>query len=56
MANQLIVWIQGLLSRFVTTARYGKWLTDINLVLILVHQMAAPVKSALVEVGTVPVL
>ena len=25
MAIQIIIWIQGLFSRFVTTGRYGKW-------------------------------
>ena len=41
---------------FVTTGRYRKWLTDINLLLILIRQMAALVRRALVEVCTVPVL
>ena len=35
---------------------YGKWLTDINLLLILIRWMAALVKRALAEVCTVPVL
>jgi len=28
VAIRIIVWIQGLFSRFVTIGRYGKWLTD----------------------------
>jgi len=27
----------GIVSGFVTTGRYGKWLTDINLLLILIR-------------------
>ena len=46
----------GLFSGFVTIGRYGKWLTDINLLLILIRQMAALVKRALAEIRTVPVL
>ena len=39
VANRITVWIQGLFSGFVTVGRYGKWLTDINLLLILIRQM-----------------
>jgi len=46
----------GLFSGFVTPERYGKWLTDINLLLILIRQMAALVRRALAEVRTVLVL
>jgi len=53
---QITVWIQGLFSRFVTIGRYGKWLTGINLLLMLIRQMAALVRRALAEVCTVPVL
>ena len=56
MAIRIIVWIQGLFSGFVTTERYGKWLTDINLLLILIRQMVALVRRALAEVRTVPVI
>jgi len=35
------VWIEGLFSGFVTIRRYGKWLTELNLLLILIRQMAA---------------
>ena len=35
---------------------YGKWLTDINLLLILIRQMTALVRRALADVCTVPVL
>jgi len=38
------------------TGRYGKWLTDINLLVILIGQIAALVRRALAEVCTVPVL
>jgi len=48
--------VQGLFSGFVTTRRYGKRLTDTNLLLILICQMVALVRCALVEVCTVPVL
>ena len=48
--------VQGLFSGFVTTRRYRKRLTDINLLLILICQMVALVRCALVEVCTVPVL
>jgi len=34
----------------------NEWLTDINLLLILTHQMVALVRRALAEVYTVPVL
>ena len=56
MAIWITVWIQELFSGFVTIGRYGKWLTDINLLLILIRQMAAMVRRALAEVRTVPVL
>ena len=56
MAIWITVWIQGLFSRLVPTGRYGKWLTDINLLLILIRQMAALVRRALAEVCTVSVL
>ena len=56
MAIWIIVWIQGLFSGLVTTGRYGKWLTDINLLLILTHQKAALIRRALAEVFTVPLL
>jgi len=48
--------IRGLFSGFDTIGRYGKWLTDINVLLILIHQMAALARRALAEVCTVPVL
>ena len=35
---------------------YGKWLTDINQLLILIRQMAALVRHALAEVCTLAVL
>jgi len=50
------VWIQGCFSGFVTIGRYGKWLTDINLLLILIRQLAALIRRALAEVCTVPVI
>jgi len=53
---RITVWIQGLFSRFVTIGRYGKCLTDINLLLILIRQMAVLVRRGLAEVRTVPVL
>ena len=56
MAIRITVWIQGLLSGFVTIGRYGKWLTDINLLLVLIRQMAALITRALAEVCTVSVL
>ena len=46
----------GIVSGFVTITRYGKWLTDINMLLILIRQMAALVRRALAQVCTVPVL
>ena len=52
----ITIWIQGLFSEFVTIARYRKWLMDIHLLLIVIRQMAALVRRALVEVCTVPVL
>jgi len=48
--------IQGLFSGFVTIGRYGKWLTHINLLFILIRQMAALVRRALAEVCTVRML
>jgi len=56
MAIWITVWIQGLFSGFVTTRRYGNWLTDKNLLLILIRQMAVLVRCAVPEVCTVPVL
>jgi len=56
MAIQIAVWIQGLFSRIITIGRYGNWLTDINLLLILIRQMVALVRRALAEVCTLPVL
>jgi len=47
---RITVWIQGLFSGFVTIGIYGKWLTDINLLLIGIHQMAALVRHALATV------
>ena len=55
VANRITVWIQGLFCGFVTIGRYGKWLTGINLLLILIRQTAALVRRALAEVCTVPV-
>jgi len=37
----------GIVFRILTIGRYGKWLTDINLLLILIRQMAALVRRAL---------
>jgi len=56
VAIRITVWIQGLFSGFDTIGRYGEWLTDINLLLILIRQMAALVRRALAEVCTVPML
>jgi len=56
VAIRITVWIQGLFSGFVTIGRYEKWLTDKNLLLVLIRQMAALVRHALAEVCTVPVL
>jgi len=56
VAIRITVWIHGLFSGFVTIGRYGKWLTDINLLLTLIRQMAARVRRALAEVCTVPML
>jgi len=56
VAIRITIWIQGLFSGFVIIGRYGKWLTDINLLLILIREMAALVRRALAEVCTVPVL
>jgi len=53
--SPVTVWIRGLFSGFVTIGRYGKWLTDINLLFKLICQMAALVRCALAEVCTVPV-
>jgi len=52
VAIRITVWIQGLFSGFVTNERYGKWLTDINLLLILIRQMVVLVRRALAEVCT----
>ena len=46
----------GIVFGFVTIGRYGKWLTDINLLLILIRQTAALVRRALAKVCTVPEL
>jgi len=46
----------GIVFGFVTIGRYGKWSTDINLLLILIRQTAALVRRALAKVCTVPVL
>ena len=55
--DTITVWIQVLFSGFVTTAwEYEMWLTDINLLLILIRQMAAVVRRAFAEVCTVAVL
>jgi len=56
MAIRITVWIQGLFSGFVTVGRYGKWLTEIDLLLILIRQMATLARRALAEVCTLPVL
>ena len=40
VAIRITVWIQVLFLRFVTIGRYGKWLTDINLLLIVIRQIA----------------
>ena len=56
VVTRITVWIQGLYSGFVTIGRHGKWLTDISLLLILIRQMAEPVRRALAEVCTVAVL
>ena len=56
MAIRFTVWIRGLFSGFVTIGRYGNWLTNINLLLVLIRQMAAMVRRALAEVRTVSVL
>ena len=45
-----------MVSGFVAIGRYKTSLTDINLLLILICQMAALVRCAVVEVCTVPVL
>jgi len=51
VAIRITVWIQGLFSGFVTIGRYGKWLlTYINLLLILIRQMASQIRRALAEV------
>jgi len=46
----------GIVFGFVANGRYGKWLTDINLLLMLIRQMVALVRRALADVCTVPVL
>ena len=56
MAIRINVWIQGLFSGFVTNGRYGKWLMDINLLIVLICQMVTLVRRVMVEVCTVPVL
>jgi len=56
MATGITVWIQGVFSGFVTIGKYGKWLTDINLLLILIRQMSALARRALSEVYTVLML
>ena len=43
-------------SGFVTTGRYGKRLTDLNLLVILIRPTAALERRASAEVRTVPVL
>jgi len=45
-----------LFSGFVTIGRYGKWLTDVKLLFILIRQMVALVRHTLAKVCTVPVL
>jgi len=50
------VTIQALFPGYVATGRYGKRLTDINLLLILIRQMAALARRVLTEVCTVPLL
>jgi len=56
VAIRITAWIQGFFSGFVPIGRYGKWLTDINLLVILIRHMATLVRRALAEVCTVPVL
>ena len=56
LAIWITVWIQGLFSDFVTIGRYRKWLTDTNLLLILIRQMATLVRRVLAEVCTAPVV
>jgi len=64
LAVRIAVWIQGLFSGFVTNGRYGKWLTDINLLLHPVIHTDSPgrcmrqrlLRRALAEVCSVPVL
>jgi len=46
----------GLFSGFVIIGRYGKWLTCISLLLLLICQITALVRHALAEVCTVPLL
>jgi len=46
----------GIVFRIHHHGRYEKWLTDINLLLILIRQMATLVRCALAEACTVPVL
>jgi len=52
--DPITVWIPGLFFGFVTIGRYRKWFTD--MLLILICQMVALVRRALVEVCTVPEL
>jgi len=40
VAIRITVWIQGLFSWFLTIGRYGQWLTDMNMLLALIRQMA----------------
>ena len=46
----------GIVYRIRHYCEIRKWLTDINLLPILIRQMAALVKRALLEVCTVPML
>jgi len=56
VAIWITVWIEGLFTGFVTIGRYRKWLTGVNLLLILICQMAVLASCAFLEVCTVPVL
>jgi len=47
VAIRVTVWIQGWFSGFVTIVRYRKWLTDINLLLILIRQYGGSGKTCL---------
>ena len=46
----------GIVSGFDIIGKHGKWLRDVNLLLILIRQMAALVRRALAEECTVPVV